>query len=283
MPSRRLPSALLVLLLAAAPAAAQSPGDDFFEKEVRPLLAARCLSCHGDSKPKGGLRLTSRQSVLKGGDSGPAVVPGKPENSLLVHAVRYLDPPRMPPREKLPDREVEVLTRWVALGAPWPQSAATVAQGPHFRITDEQRAFWSFQPVRAPTPPDVRDAAWVRSSLDRFILAKLEVKGLRPAAPADKRTLLRRATFDLTGLPPTPEEIDAFLRDDSPDAYEKVIDRLLASPAYGERWGRHWLDLVRYADSFDARGLGSEGDIAAAWRYRDYVVDAFNRDLPYDQ
>jgi hypothetical protein len=265
--------------------AADARGEEFFEKQVRPLLAERCLKCHGDKKPKGGLRLTSRAAVLKGGATGPAVVAGKPDGSLLVQAIRYADTPRMPPKGKLNDHDVAVLEKWVRLGLPWPEAGARVVNsgGGTFHITEEQRRFWSFQPVQTVTAPAVKSTRWPRSDLDRFILAALEAKGLRPAPPADKRTLLRRATFDLTGLPPTPAEVDAFLKDTSPDAFRRVVDRLLASPAYGERWGRHWLDLVRYTDSFDTRGLGGEGDCAHAWRYRDWVVNALNRDLPYDR
>jgi hypothetical protein len=293
LPRGILPLIGLSLALVAAPARSNGPGpsaDEFFERDVRPILVERCGECHGDlARPKGGLRLTSRAELLRGGESGPAAVPGKPEESLLVEAIRYLDEPRMPPKQKLPEREVETLTRWVALGLPWPESrvapsTATPTPTPStWRITDEQRRFWSFQPVRDTPPPEVRDSAWPRSAIDRYLLAALEARGLKPAPQASKRTLIRRATFDLTGLPPTPEEVDAFLADDSSDAFARLVDRLLASPHYGERWGRHWLDLVRYADSFDARGVGSEGDIANAWRYRDWVVEAFNRDLPYDQ
>jgi hypothetical protein len=281
-----LASSLAGALLAGPTTRAGTPGEEFFEKEVRPLFVEHCLKCHGDAKPKGGLRLTSRAAVLKGGDTGPAAVAEKPDDSLLIRAVRYNDMPQMPPKRKLTDRQIAVLTRWVKLGLPWPtiasNSTATAGRG-EFHITEEQSRFWSFQPVKAVAPPNVRDTKWPRADLDRFILAALESKGLRPTKPADKRTLLRRATFDLTGLPPTPAEVETFLRDDKPDAFARVVDRLLASPAYGERWGRHWLDLVRYTDSFDARGLGGEMDCADAWRYRDWVVQAFNRDLPYDR
>ncbi len=260
----------------------------FFETDVRPLLVERCWPCHGDTKaPKGGLRLTSRVNVLRGGDSGPAAVAGKPGESLLVQAVRYQDEPKMPPKQKLKDREVEVLSRWVAMGLPWPsERAATHAPaqksgtGP---FTDEQRRFWAFQPIKAVVAPEVRDKSWARSAIDRFILASLEQKGFGPAEPADKRTLIRRATFDLIGLPPSPEEVDAFLADSSPNAFARVIDRLLASPHYGERWGRHWLDVVRYADARDLIQLPAESDFREAWRYRDWVVAAFNRDLPYPE
>jgi hypothetical protein len=273
-------------LLLAPPAAraAVTPGEEFFEKEVRPLLVERCLKCHGEKKARGGLRLTSRASLLRGGDGGPGAVPGKPDQSRIIRAVRHVEAPRMPPKEKLPDREVDVLARWVKMGVPWPGAVtrAPASGGSKFRITDEQRKFWAFRPVPAVTPPAVKDADWARSPLDSFILAGLEAKGLRPAPEADRRTLIRRATFDLTGLPPTPEEVEDFVNDTRPGAFERVVDRLLASPAYGERWGRHWLDLARYTDSFDARGIGGAEDCAEAWRYRDWVVRAFNSDLPYD-
>jgi cytochrome c553 len=285
-------SALVWSVILLSPAARAEPpsanGDEFFEKEVRPILAERCHKCHGEiAKPKAKLRLTSRANLLKGGESGPAAIPGKPADSLIIQAIRYNDTPKMPPTEKLKDREIDVLTRWVQMGLPWPEpkqtlSASVATGGP----TKEQREFWSFQPVRDYAPPAVMERSWPHSAIDRFILAKLEENGLRPAKPADKRTLIRRATFDLIGLPPTPAEIDAFLADDSPQAFSRVVDRLLSSPHYGERWGRHWLDLVRYTDSFDARivnGPGNEMDVTEAWRYRDWVVDAFNRDLPYDQ
>jgi hypothetical protein len=288
--SRAALLALAALAFGGVATQAQGPSlaeAEFFEKQIRPLLVERCLECHGGGKKiRGGLRLTSRAELLQGGDSGPAAVAGKPDKSLLVQAVRYRDDLRMPPKGRLKDHEIAALTRWVQMGLPWPEAkAATGTAKGTFRITAEQRRFWAFQPVKAVPAPAVTDARWPRSELDRFILAGLEARGLRPAPQADKRTLIRRATFDLTGLPPTPAEIDAFLKDDSPDAFAKVIDRLLASPHYGERWGRHWLDVVRYADSFDARLLGSENimDMTAAWRYRDWVVNAFSRDLPYDR
>ncbi len=282
---------LVVAVVAVAGASAQAPSPatlEFFEKEVRPLLAAHCLKCHGDDKPKAMLRLTARDAVLTGGDSGPAAVPGKPDDSLLVKAVRYRDDLKMPPKEKLGARDVATLTRWVTLGLPWPETDVkpSVSGPKKIEIGDEQRRFWSFQPVKSPPAPHVKDASWPRADLDRHVLAALEAKGLRPAKPADRRTLIRRATFDLTGLPPTPEDVDAFLKDDAADAFAKVVDRLLSSPAHGERWARHWLDVVRYTDSFDARivtGGGSEMDVGEAWRYRDWVVEALNRDLPYDQ
>ena len=267
---------------------------EFFEKQVLPLLTARCHQCHGDlAKPKGKLRLTSRENILKGGETGPAAVAGKPGESLFIQAISYTDALKMPPKTRLPDGEIAILNRWVQMGLPWPKSRSEVAKTSEvsktsevFQISAEQRKFWSFQPVKDYLPPSVKDASWPKTGIDRFILSRLEEKHLQPTLPADKRTLIRRATFDLIGFPPTPEEIDSFLHDSSEGAFGRVIDRLLASPHYGERWGRHWLDLVRYTDSFDARilnGPGSVMDITEAWRYRDWVVAAFNRDLPYDQ
>jgi Protein of unknown function (DUF1553)/Protein of unknown function (DUF1549)/Planctomycete cytochrome C/Concanavalin A-like lectin/glucanases superfamily len=270
-----------------ASAAAQSPSDfEFFEKDVRPLLVEKCWPCHGDLKnPKGGLRLTSRPGLLNGGDGGPAAIAGDPAGSPIIQAVRYEHDTKMPPKEKLKDREIDVLSRWVAMGLPWPETR-TASPGPKLdrspaRFTDAQKRFWSFQPVRAEAPPNVRDRSGAPSAIDRFLLAALEREGLTFAAPADRRTLIRRVTYDLIGLPPSPEEIDAFLADDSPQAFARVVDRLLASPRYGERWGRHWLDVVRYADARDLIQLPAESDFREAWRYRDWVVSSFNRDLPY--
>ncbi|MDB5353320.1 MAG: Planctomycete cytochrome [Planctomycetota bacterium] len=280
-----LASAWIALVPALSMARADADAE-FFEKQVRPLLVEHCAKCHGDEKPKGKLKLTSKANLLTGGESGPAAVAGKPEESLLVHAIRYRDEPKMPPKGKLSENQIAILTKWVEIGMPWPET--TVAEAPGsastpYVITDQQRQFWSFQPVKVVPPPAVKDHAWPKGEIDRFILSALESKGLRPAAQADKRTLIRRASFDLTGLPPTPEEIDAFLKDENPDAFGRVVDRLLASPAYGERWARHWLDVVRYADSLDSRGSGQPGDILDAWRYRDWVVQALNADLPYDR
>ena len=271
---------------AAEPTAAES---EFFEKEVRPLLVTKCGACHGDvARAKGKLRLTSRDDILRGGESGAAIVPGKPDESLLLKAVRYDGDLRMPPAGKLTDRQIEDLTRWVKSGAHWPgeqrpgATPAVVATAPAaFALTDDDRRFWSFQPVKSTPPPTVRDVSWPRNAVDQFILSALEAKSLAPASAADKRTLLRRATYDLIGVPPTPAEVEAFLADESPDAFSRVVDRLLASPLYGERWGRHWLDVVRYADARDLIQLPPESDFREAWRYRDWVVDSFNRDTSY--
>jgi Protein of unknown function (DUF1553)/Protein of unknown function (DUF1549)/Planctomycete cytochrome C len=269
---------LSVLLGGASLHAAEPDAATFFEQRVRPLLVEACLGCHGAKKQESGLRLDGRGALLKGGESGPAVVPGKPQESLLIKAVRHQGEVRMPPRKRLSDAQVADLARWVELGAPWPGAEGVPIRGGD--ITAADREFWSFRPVKPPPLPAVKDTAWARSPVDRFILAGLEAKGLIAVAPADRRTLIRRATYDLTGLPPTPEEVDAFLKDDAPDAYEKVVNRLLASPAYGERWGRHWLDVVRYADT---AGETADYPVREAYRYRNYVIDAFNRDKPYDQ
>ncbi|HEX2473470.1 MAG TPA: PSD1 and planctomycete cytochrome C domain-containing protein [Lacipirellulaceae bacterium] len=254
----------------------------FFERSVRPLLAEHCWECHAGDSPEAGLRLDSWGAMVGGGDSGPAVMPGKTGESLLITAIHYDGKPQMPPDGKLRPEEIDILTKWIERGAPWPKSQApsrTAKRG--FEITPEDRAFWSFRPISDPPPPDVTNTSWPQTPIDAFVLARLEEAGLAPSLPADKRTLIRRTTFDLTGLPPTPEEIAAFLADDSPDAFARVVDRLLASPHYGERWARHWLDVARYgedqAHTFEAR-LYTQG-----FRYRDWVVSALNEDMPYDQ
>jgi hypothetical protein len=272
------------LVWANAAAAAQAPPQataaeaDFFEQRVRPVLTEHCHSCHGPAKQKSGLRLDSRTALLKGGDGGPVVRPGDPENSPLVQAVRYDGPTKMPPKGKLPPAAVEALTAWVKMGAPWPQSGTT--GGPS--APDAWKRHWAFQSIQNPPLPHVKDTLWPRTSVDYFLLARLEAKDLTPSAPADRRTLLRRVTFDLTGLPPTPADVAAFEADLSPDAYARVVDRLLASPAYGERWGRHWLDVARYADT-KGYVFFQESEYPWSYTYRDYVVRAFNEDLPFDQ
>ncbi len=254
---------------------------EFFEKEVRPLLANRCFSCHGAQKQKAGLRLDSRASVLKGGETGPAVVPRKPGESLLVEAINYGENVKMPPRSRLPAKEVETLTRWVEMGLPWPASPQTVsAPTSAFDLAGRRTGHWAWSSIADVAPPSVKDQGWPLGPEDRFILAKLEAKGLKPAPEADRNVLIRRLSFDLTGLPPTPDDLRAFVNDSRPDAYERLVDRLLASPEFGERWGRHWLDLVRYAET---RGHEFDPPIPNAWQYRDYVIRALNADVPYDQ
>ncbi|MCE9527564.1 MAG: PSD1 and planctomycete cytochrome C domain-containing protein [Planctomycetales bacterium] len=285
-----LPSlaAFFAVALPSCLAVADEQGDEFFEKQVRPILVSRCFDCHsgkladGAKEPKGNLRLDSLEAAKKGGDTGPAVVPGNLKESLLVDAINYGQLYQMPPKTKLPAEEIATLTKWVEMGAPWPKGAGeSVAAGDKtFDLAKRKADHWCWQPVKKVAPPVVRSEAWPRQPLDRFILAKLEEKGITPSLPADKRTLLRRAYFDLIGLPPKPEEVEAFLKDESPQAFEKVVDGLLNSPQFGERWGRHWLDLVRYAES---RGHEFEPNIPNAWQYRDYVIRALNADVPFDR
>lgn len=258
----------------------QTVDEAFFEKKIRPILVDQCQSCHGEKKQKSGLRVDTLQALLAGGESGPSLVPGKPDESLLVRVIEQGEPYAMPPKGKLTRDQISNMRLWVKAGAPWP--GATTGPGKTLATTSvpSGQTLWSFQAPRQVAPPQVKDESWCRSPIDRFLLAGLEAKGLKPAPEADRRTLLRRVTFDLTGLPPTPQDLDAFEADRSPDAFERVVNRLLANPAYGERWGRHWLDLARYADS---NGMDENMAHANAFRYRDWVIDALNRDLPYDQ
>ncbi|SIO61595.1 Planctomycete cytochrome C [Singulisphaera sp. GP187] len=281
-------SIALLAVAAGSPGsvAAAAPGQDgntFFEKNIRPILVERCYECHSkqSKKIRGGLSLDLKDGWVKGGDLGPSIEPGKPDTSLLIQAVRYDDEDlKMPPKGKLSEREVALLTEWVAMGAPDPRSGDAPTPAKTQIDAESGRSFWAFRAPVDPPVPVVRNTAWPRTALDRFLLAALEEKGLQPAPAADKRTLIRRATFDLIGLPPTPAEIEAFLADESPDAFAQVVDRLLASPHYGERWGRHWLDVARYADS---NGLDENVAYGNSWRYRDYVVQAFNQDKPFSQ
>jgi hypothetical protein len=285
------PAALLcsvALLVAAARAAAPTDDDQqraqlrFFENEIRPLLVAKCQECHGEKKQKAGLRLDSHADVLKGGETGPALVPGKPEESLLIEAVRYTDENlQMPPKERLDPAEVALLEKWVALGAPWPaDTGRTRAARDEFGFTEEDRKYWVFQPLARVTPPALEGNRWVRGDLDRFIAAKHAELNLSPAPEADRHEFVRRIYFDVHGLPPTRAQIDAFVHDRRPDAFERLVDEVLASPRYGERWAQHWLDLVRYADS---DGYRADFLRPAAWQYRDWVIRSFNADKPYDR
>ena len=267
------------------PAPGKAPTADqlaFFEKKIRPVLVGKCVECHSaeKNKVKGGLALDSTAGLLKGGDSGPAVVPGKPAESLLIKVIRHVDPDlKMPPKEKLADGVIADFETWVTMGAPAPRDADPKAVRTGIDI-EKGREFWAFQPVKKPAVPTVKDATWARTDTDRFLLAALEGRGLKPVNDADTYTLLRRVYLDLSGLPPTPEEIAAFEKDSSDTAFEKLVDKLLASPRFGERWGRHWLDVARFAES-----SGKEVDFAypQAWRYRDYVISAFTADKPFDQ
>jgi hypothetical protein len=263
--------------IATGAAVGTPEGIEFFEKHVRPLLATNCLSCHGDQQ-KGGLRLTSRAALLKGGDSGAAIVPMQPEQSLLVKALEHSDELQMPPEEKLPAEAIDAVSAWIRMGAPWPAevgSTATAKDEPQ-----NWKTHWAFQPLRKPDLPAVKDNAWARTPLDLFVLEKLEAAGLIPSPQADRRTLLRRASFDVTGLPPLAAEVEAL--DASSAAFEQHAQRLLASAHYGERWARHWLDVARYADT-KGYVFTADRNYPNAFRYRDWVVRALNEDLPYNQ
>ena len=257
-------------------------GVEFFEKKIRPVLVEQCYQCHSvearkADKLRGKLYLDSKAGVLKGGENGAILVPGKPRDSRLLALLRHEEEPKMPPKKRLDDAVIADFFKWIEMGAPDPR------EGPITVVQDKNvgRDFWSFQPPKKVAPPPVKNAAWAKNDIDRFILARLEAEGLHPVPAAGKRELIRRATFDLTGLPPTPEEVEAFLKDESPKAFEKVVDRLLASPHYGERWGRYWLDVARYAE--DQAHTFAVKPNTDAWRYRDWVINAFNEDLPYDR
>ena len=262
-----------LLLIVGERASFSDEHDNFFETKIRPVLVGTCFRCHGDTKTSGSLRLDSLASLLKGGESGPAIVPGDPETSLLIRAIRRQeDVSAMPPgKDKIlrPDQVADFVA-WVKSGARWPQKSAKFETTRH----------WAFLAPRSEPPPIVRDEAWLQSPIDGFVRIKQEARGVHPALPADKLTLIRRASFDLTGLPPTTDDVEAFMRDNSPSAFARVVDRLLDSPAYGERWGRHWLDVVRYADT---AGETADYPVPLAWRYRSYVIDSFNADKPYDE
>lgn len=272
-------SACLCILPRLSADDADLAAEKFFENEIRPLLVEHCFECHGPDKQKGDLRVDSIGAILSGGESGEAIVPHKPDESLLIEAVRY-ESYEMPPAGKLDDESIAALVKWVEMGAPWPGGDRTVRPTtPGELITEEDRSFWSFQPLSDPNVPDVK-SDWTRTDIDHFIVRKLNENKLAPTAEADRRTLLRRLTFDLTGLPPTAEQVQAFVNDDSPQAYEILVDELLTSPRHGEHWARFWLDLVRYAES---DGFRKDDYRPEAWRYRDYVIDSFNADKPYDQ
>ncbi|MFP6762951.1 MAG: DUF1549 domain-containing protein, partial [Planctomycetaceae bacterium] len=262
---------------------ADPAGLEFFEKKVRPILVSRCYACHsGRAKTvQGGLRVDSRKALLTGGDSGAAIVAGKPAESLLIAAIQFAAAAdfQMPPKGKLPAREIAALTEWVRQGAPFPGSTETEGAAQVSIDFEQARRFWAFVPARQQPLPDTQQSRWPRHRIDHFILAAMRPAGLNPSPEAGRATLLRRLTFDLTGLPPTPQQVAAFLSDDSPQAYETVVDRLLRSPDFGERWARVWLDLARYTDR-TASWLYSTGQ---AHLYRDWVVQAMNEDMPYDQ
>ena len=269
----RIPPLLLVSVLAVAPgygAPGSSKQDlEFFESTVRPILRKNCLACHNSQNKSSGLAVDTRSGILAGGTRGAAAKEGAATESLLIQAIEQTGDLKMPPGGKLKDEQIAVLKRWIDTGLPWPEAKTARPGADH----------WSFQPVRHPDPPAVKNDAWVRNPIDRFVLARIEKAGVSPSPEAERRTLIRRLSLDLTGLPPSPEEVKAFLEDDRPDAYEQVADRLLASPHYGERWGRHWLDIARYADS-DGYTIDAPRDM---WPYRDWVIRALNSDMPFDR
>ena len=250
---------------------------EFFNSEVKPILQQNCFQCHGSgTEVEGGLQLTSREQILEGGNYGPVVSLENPADSFLLQMVGYgQETAQMPPDSRLDDAALEILAKWINIGLPYPVQDSGVQ--PESKTTTD---YWAYRPLKRPQVPSINASDWVRNPIDAFILAKLEAHGLTPAAPASKLTLIRRVYYDLTGLPPSPEAVEAFLNDTTPDAYEKLINKLLKSPRYGEKWGRHWLDLVRYAET---NGYESDSDKPFVWRYRDYVIDAFNKDKPYNQ
>lgn len=284
MTSRRLSILSCVGLLAGTqgvfPAEPSPEGIAFFEKKIRPVLVERCYKCHSanSEKLRGDLQLDTREGIRKGGGSGHAVVPKNLEQSLLVEAIRYEDEDTaMPPKEKLPASVIADFEKWIMMGAPDPRDGSAVAEKPNW---EKSKNHWAFKLPEQPARPKVKDNNWVRSDIDRFVLAEMDKQSLKPVGEADRRTLIRRLFFDLNGVPPQPKEVEAFVADKDPKAFEKLVDRLLASESFGERWGRHWLDVARYAES-----SGKEANLTYphAWRYRDYVIDSFNADKPYNQ
>ncbi|MEO8494484.1 MAG: DUF1549 domain-containing protein, partial [Planctomycetota bacterium] len=275
--ARLIPAAATIVALLCADSLAGSEHDEFFERQVRPILVEKCLSCHGANKTKGGLRLDSRAAVLQGGEGGPVAIAGQPEASRLVKAIRYDDELQMPPDKQLQAGEIAVLARWIELELPWPADQPLLESRP-----DASETHWAFQPVRKSEIPMLEAEDWSRTVIDRLILAKLRDAKASPSEQAARHTLIRRATYDLTGLPPTPDEVAEFVASDAPDAYERLVDRLLASPRYGERWARLWLDIARYADN---KGYVFFEDKKYPWAYtyRDYVIRALNDDVPYDR
>ncbi len=279
--------AVIVSVLAVCQISAADPGIEFFEKRIRPVLVEHCYKCHSAraDKVKGGLRLDSKRTALAGGDSGPVIVPGKPAESLLIEAVshsgEFVD---MPPDRKLPDRVIDDFRRWIAIGAPLPlDSPSAGSPQPQKSIDIEAgRWFWSFQPLSQQPVPEVTNATWPNRKLEWFVLNQLDANRLGPSPSADRRTLMRRVCFDLTGLPPSAEEVDTFVNDPAPDSYERLVERLLASPHYGERWGRHWLDVARYAED-NPTGESTCKPPPYPWPYRDWIIQAFNDDLPYHE
>ena len=287
----RTATLMLVLSLAIAPSTVvrgQTPdakGIEFFETKIRPVLVEQCYKCHSAESAKakklrGGLLLDTRAGLLKGGESGPAIVPGNAKTGHLLEALRYEGDVKMPPTKKLPAETIADFAKWIEMGAPDPRDGDAKIVAAKTVDIEKGKKFWSFRPLASPSMPEVKNPSWAKTPIDRFILAKLEAKGLTPNDPASGEKLIRRAYFDLWGLPPTPAQIDAFVKDPAPDAYAKLVDELLAGPAYGERWARHWLDAARFAES---GGYEFDGFRPGAYHYRDWVIKALNRDMPYDE
>jgi hypothetical protein len=275
---------LMCLLGIADFSCGAEPGVEFFETKIRPVLVEHCYACHSTAakKAKGGLRLDTREALRQGGDSGPAIVPGRAQDSLLLNALRQQGELQMPPRGKLPDAVLADFARWIDSGAADPRDRAEKVPAAKIHDIQAARQFWSFRPLVPPALPSVSDPCWPRGRIDDFILHRLDREGLRPAPEADRRTWLRRVALDLVGLPPTPDEVEAFQRDAAANAYERQVDRLLASPHYGERWARHWLDVARYAEDHPTSEATNQPP-RHAWRYRDWVIRALNEDLPYNE
>lgn len=267
---------ICVIVLPSVAAASDAGEVDHFETKIRPILATKCLKCHGEQKQEGELRLDSRAAMLRGGESGPAIVPGQADESLLLEALRY-ESFEMPPTGQLPESVIEEFASWIGEGASWPEHAAVIREAAN-SITEADREWWAFQPLEKPQVPDTPEDTWSENEVDRFVYHDLRTRSFTPAPPATKTTLIRRLYFDLIGLPPTPAEIEQFLNDESPEAYGQLVDRLLNDQRYGEHWARYWLDIVRYAES---DGWNQDAYRPHIWRYRDYVVDAFNNDKPY--
>lgn len=273
-------AAALLSCIAMESSATDAPTPDsatFFEQHIRPILASQCVECHGESKQKNGLRLDSREAMLAGGETGPAFVAGNAAESLLLRAVRHQDGLEMPPDKSLPERDIAFLEAWITAGAPWPEHAVEIRPTAS-EISDTDRAWWAFQPLAEPEVPALEGDTWPRNAIDHFVRQRQREVDIEPAPEAEKAVLIRRLYFDLVGMPPTPDQVDRFVKDASPDAWERLVDRLLDDPRHGERWARFWLDLVRYAES---DGWNKDSYRPDIWRYRDYVVDAFNADKPY--
>ncbi|QDU62765.1 Planctomycete cytochrome C [Planctomycetes bacterium Pan216] len=283
-PTLLLAFGVALLAMAAGAAAAKDSREDFFEKHVRPVLLNHCIDCHGPDTQESDIRLDARKFLIQDSEAKSLVVPGKPEKSKLMDVVAHTGNITMPPEEKLGETEIAAISTWIKDGAVWPaREEVAGAKTMGERLGDARSDHWAFQPVVRPKLPKVSNPSWIKTPVDAFILSKLDEQKITPSAPADRRTLLRRVTLGLTGLPPTKEQSDAFVADASPDAYEKVIERLLASPHYGERWGRYWLDVARYADTMGYQAGGKNTTFPHAYTYRDYVIDSLNNDLPYDQ